>query len=1414
MSLPSYRFLMLQLLPFSRARRAIYAGMLFGLVLLITNGLIPTISQAQWEVRAYVGQTNCLYFLDEVGHPEIGLAGTHSGLMRSTDTGHTWTFVPNTDRILFRDFSFKDGMVGWAAAGTGAFKTTDAGRTWTQQFSAMSTAVKYIRSTGYLFVSNWSSTLSMQSTNEGLSWTAFAPTSANGYAELDDSTVFMTTLSGQARFTTDGGKNWTQSPMNTEVWQPAALKVSRQVVAVSEQRDQAMRASSLSAIWDLLTPIPMATGCTRGDDDFLVAQSNEQMFVSTDQGSSWNGICGPMGPIDSRFFVRGHEIFGVSYNGFLYYNPTGSVSPSKQVVLHTIPEEITGDGCEPTNGAINIAIAACNAKILNVSVTGDPAFMVLAPTPPATMKSGYAIAFTYDPVVGGPHTATVNLRLEIDGNIIDTTVVLVGRKSSKLNAEITPEELKLAVNADCDGKFIPVTLLNKACIAYTVDSFTVSDPGHFEVSGLNVGDIVGSQGDLTFNIRAMNVMDVNTIGVLNVYVSSGLESAVLTSEIELRNTATVKNPFSDKQSIFPKACEAKPLSADFVNFFCDYITIDSAHFSNTIDFQPMALKYPIDLGRFDTLHIPYMALPPRPGPTSTRVTVYYHMLNYSSQLISTHTVYSNFAMGLPDDTLKMETDGRCPKFDSTFEFSNPLCDVMKITRITPALQPQVQFTLPTLPAVLQPGASVPIAMTSNVSAKGTIATKMAVQYEIYGQQFDTTFYLSIKIPKTFRIESNIAKQSFGRTSLCAPKRRVVPIENDLCVDVTYDKIALASTSDPNFKLTQVPTLPLLLKPGQRDSIIVEYAPTATGNAAGSVEVKLHSATTSVDTFFVVDGIGTGSANAALSDAELAFGSALSCKKLRSTTVVRNDGCEALDLTAVVLPSGNFTLVAPTLPQPLAPGDSVELVFETAKTIAGTLQDNALIRLYTKQNIEQLLDCELTALLEKETPNVLAASLNVGEHSECAPIDSSIVVFNRNKCDEMTVEGAFTTTDASITGSNTATIPAGGSARFIFRIMPNTNNAVTLRLFGTSFDTSVTVSYAFVAGVGNLTMSVPSTTFETNACDAVTRQVTISNTSCTPLNVADIALTPSGTRFSIVDALNFPLQVDANGSITFSVRFDPTSTGANTATLRVIGEKGAPLTSTLTGNFIPAQQLSAALTSSGVKDVIVNDELEVDLAMTSNVALPLALDALVARFAYDTDMLTLLRVEPAAGWSVSSNQAVAGGSQITLAHSASTYTNGDPIAKLRFKSMLAKDHTGTVTLDDLKLNPDDPHFAQCVAHVNFVPSGNEVTIKYLCGGETLRRALSGELAVKNIRVRPHPASSKDKLLIISFESAKASSMKIDLVNVLGVVSSETRYEATQGENELQLPLSGVSSGWHLLRIKGDQGSAGVRVLITE
>jgi photosystem II stability/assembly factor-like uncharacterized protein len=295
----------------------------------------PIAGHSQWR-QLLNFQAQCIYFLDLPGPPRIGFTSVSEDptlVMKTTDGGYSWKSIilPQSNLgfspAFVDDFTFKDTLTGWLAAyGSGCYKTTDGGNSWifVGGGEENTDGIYYDKKTDGLFISlniGWDSV----SWDEGFTWSGMANTynlQEGGFAFSDDDNGILTAFDIYGPLwqrTTDGGRTWEELSIDSAVWQPLAIS-GTQTYFVNTSYGNILRTDDSWNTWRevysfpnqlAISPRELSSSCIRGDLANLYVTVGSGCYRSTDQGITWNYLCGqPSSYVDhQRFYVKGSYIY-------------------------------------------------------------------------------------------------------------------------------------------------------------------------------------------------------------------------------------------------------------------------------------------------------------------------------------------------------------------------------------------------------------------------------------------------------------------------------------------------------------------------------------------------------------------------------------------------------------------------------------------------------------------------------------------------------------------------------------------------------------------------------------------------------------------------------------------------------------------------------------------------------------------------------------------------------------------------------------------------------------------------------------------------------------------------------------------------------------------------------------------------
>jgi hypothetical protein len=325
--------------------RAALAGLAFIVALLFSLELAQ--GQTPWQFKTRFGwggqagynNIRSIYFLDKQGAPQVGflgLGGSFGGgkgkIVRSNNGGNTWTILDSVDGAV-TSYAFKDANNGWLSAQgiNPLYRTTDGGNTWNVVASVTGGQGMHIHhlpatvigGTSYperLFLARWAAA-TVVSQDGGATWTPATPTpNLSGFSFSGNGTGIITGANGTAfNYTTDHGTTWNVHTHKVEAWQSTAVVPGGNLYLAASEFDGGLyRSNDGGLTWAQSFQFPSLPGYTRGptgtidvSGNRLYLHTSDGFFHSSNQGVSWQDICGPGGKYDMRFYIASNGIWGM-----------------------------------------------------------------------------------------------------------------------------------------------------------------------------------------------------------------------------------------------------------------------------------------------------------------------------------------------------------------------------------------------------------------------------------------------------------------------------------------------------------------------------------------------------------------------------------------------------------------------------------------------------------------------------------------------------------------------------------------------------------------------------------------------------------------------------------------------------------------------------------------------------------------------------------------------------------------------------------------------------------------------------------------------------------------------------------------------------------------------------------------------
>lgn len=359
------------------------------------------------------------------------------------------------------------------------------------------------------------------------------------------------------------------------------------------------------------------------------------------------------------------------------------------------------------------------------------------------------------------------------------------------------------------------------------------------------------------------------------------------------------------------------------------------------------------------------------------------------------------------------------------------------------------------------------------------------------------------------------------------------------------------------------TLPTTIAAGGTATFSVLFAPTTAGSLTGSVTITSNAPNSPA----TVSLSGTGTAatvTLSASTSSLSFSGIYVGNSSAQNVTMTNNGNTSATISKVSVNAKDFTASGITSPLTLGAGQTATMTVTFTPSASENVTGN--ITVSTSQGASAVV--AVTGNGVQPALTITPSSASFGDVTVGSPSSQTIQLTNSGT-------GTLSITQVNVTGSGFSTssltlpisLTAGQSTTFNVQFSPAAAGAVTGSVSVVSnavgSPASIPLSGTGIAQTLVLSFSSTSLAFGTvNTGNSSTLSETIKNTG--NANVQMTGISESGTGFSLSGA-STPVTLSPNQTMTFSVIFDPTSSGSATGTVTVTSNAtGSPTTITLSG----------------------------------------------------------------------------------------------------------------------------------------------------------------------------------------------------------------------------------------------------------
>ncbi len=608
---------------------------------------------------------------------------------------------------------------------------------------------------------------------------------------------------------------------------------------------------------------------------------------------------------------------GVS-QGTLSGNPTSLAFGSVQVGHNgTLSETLTN------TGGSSVTISQVNPSGAGFSVSG----LSLPVTLVANQSVGFNVIFA--PTAGGAVSGNLSIVSDASNSPLNIPLSATGLAAGALTA--TPSSVSFGNVTLGSNQSSTITVSNTGGVSVTVSSATAAGSG-FSFTGPSLPATINAGQSATFNAIFTPTAAGAASGTLTINSNAGNP----TLSIPLSGTGVAQGLLGSNPTSFSfgnvQNGTSKSLSGTLTNSGGSSLTISAASASGT-GFSLSGLSLPITLNAGQSTSFTVLFSPSATGAVSGNVSVTAtgSVPNLSIPLTGTGVAQGALTPSPTSLAFGNVTVGSSKSLTDTLTNSGG-----SSLTISAATASGTGFSLSglSLPLTLSAGQSTSFTVVFAPTASGADSGNITITSS--GSNSDLTIPLSGTGVAPGMLTTNPTSLAFGSVQVGNNSSLSETLTNSGGSSLT---ISAASASGAGFSLSGL-SLPLTLNAGQSTSFTVQFAPSASGAASGSVTITSNGSNPSLG--IALSGTGVTPGTLSPNPSSLAFGSVQVGNSKNLSETVTNTGGSSVTISQANVTGTGFSISGLTLPQILNANQSVTFTATFIPTGAGAASGNLSI----------------------------------------------------------------------------------------------------------------------------------------------------------------------------------------------------------------------------------------------------------------------------------------------------------------------------------------------------------------------------------------------------------------------------------------------------------------------------------------
>ncbi len=1273
---------------------------------------------------------------------------------------------------------------------------------------------------GHLFFKDgllWCGTRSLFVSNDtGVTWSVLLNPPALSNQQVTNVEFFdlqhgIVVTTGKLYITNNGGSTWSMSPLNG-TYLNACYAGSDSVIVVANgygatsgmyvSTDRGITFTRTRALGTaLFNPYVLYQGNGK-----LASSEGQHMILSTDYGQSWSATSDTLVIYDSWTFA----IDSCQPNTLYMANEDNQHNRTYSAVLKSTD-----------NGSTWTTPLKRPANSINGSITTSRNGIFIQTLSSGIFRSNDG-GLTWDSLGGPNRSADCRTILALNNNILlamDNNGTLWRTNNAGGMPVISPKPIftppsPLTVDECGNPTAVSLGVTGTPCHTYRIIGTIITGSGASFYSQLPAGypitlDNTSSQLLFSFNNPLHRSGVFNDTLLVRWYDES--EGVFHDTTFILSATINAQTPklIASKASVTFDSVSICETSQDsiihFKNTGCDTLLISSGPGALPPGFLFDSLQIPVVVPPDSVITFHVRFHPVQPGQVTASLRFDLDKRGKKGVTVVPVSARGFGSKPLPlsiASSLTFKPVSNChPSSDTTIILKNIGCDTVTINTLPAGLSPVFSLSNVTLPIEIPPGGSASFTIVFKPSATGNFQTTLIFFSDRYGlgdSSKITLFGRNIGASPGLAAADSVI--NFSTISICDKgKDTTATLINAGC-----DTMQLISGPGPigaGYTIDPI-TFPAVLAPGDSITIGIHFIPPSAGVFQTSLTFQAKQRNLTQNLILTLVGQSSSSfSGPTVLQTSFEFDTVFLCAPVTHDTIVTftNRGCTPL--TIISGPGalgGGFTSDPLSLPVVLQPDSSIDVVFHYTPTIAGSssaFPQYVLERDAVKSTLSLFLHGE--AISGVADFFLSSTTLQFQTVPICSS-DSLEFLYTNRGCDSVFVTPKGITGDGdfiAVSGSEKG-IANGDTIRILVRLIPqqkgNRQAQYTLHVRernGREYDTTISISGVVSSGSRILSSKTTSLDFgDLTLCSQYDTTISVVNLGCDSLLISDISVTGTGVLLltpapvsiapAATQAIRIQTQLDTTGHPTTVSAILHITSNATTAVADI------PITYSI--RYPGLYRIGVEVPSTKAKN---GDKVTLRIIADS---IPLGLTRLETSLAIaNTDLLSYQNYSSVNSVAIQGSTLVITGSPIRLA--------GDELASLLYQVTLSKDSSTSIVFADVRSNPSDPSYEQCVATVTAGDSGS-IAYSFACGERMISNVLDHQPPLKILSTYPDPVSSS---VTLDVQTATETAATLELSDMTGRIVRTQQLSFKNGINTIVLSAADLPSATYFITIKAGE-----------